>query len=93
MAYEQRPGQASLFRNDKGGVDTRPDYTGTGMTPDGKEVKLSAWVKKGKDGTQYMSISIQSKEQHMTPTTAPVAAKQPEPVKVKAEVVTDDLPF
>ena len=88
MAYEQRPGQASLFRNDKGGVETRPDYTGTGMTPDGKEVKLSAWVKKGNDGTQYMSISIQSKEQ-----STPVAAKQPEPIKVKVEVLDDQLPF
>ena len=87
MAYEQRPGQASLFRNDKGGVETRPDYTGTGMTPDGKEVKLSAWVKKGKDGTQYMSISIQSKDQPMTPTPTP------EPIRVKAEVLDDQLPF
>lgn len=88
MAYELKAGQASLFKNEKNGVETRPDYTGTGMTPDGKEVKLSAWVKKPEGKAPYLSISIQHKEQPNTGT-----AHQPEPVKVKAEVITDDLPF
>lgn len=87
MAYEMKPGQASLFKNDKGGVDTRPDYTGNGMTPDGREVKLSAWVKRPEGKPPYMSISIQYKEQQQAP--APAAKVE----QVKAEVVGDDLPF
>lgn len=88
MAYEQKPGQASLFKNDKGGVETRPDYTGTGMTPDGREVKLSAWVKRSQGKPAYMSISIQYKEQQPASAPAPVKVET-----VKAEVVVDDLPF
>jgi hypothetical protein len=88
MAYELKPGQGSIFKNEKNGVENRPDYTGTGMTPDGREVKFSMWVKRPDGKTPYFSVSMQYKEQ-----SSPVAAKQPEPVKVKAEVISDDLPF
>jgi hypothetical protein len=88
MAYEQKPGQASLFKNDKGGVETRPDYTGTGMTPDGREVKLSAWVKRPQGKDPYMSISIQYKEQQAAPAATPMKV-----TPLTAEVVKDDLPY
>ena len=31
MAYEHKPGSFSLFKNDKGDNEKRPDYTGEGM--------------------------------------------------------------
>ncbi len=31
MAYEQKPGDFTLFKNDKEGNEKRPDYTGNGL--------------------------------------------------------------
>jgi hypothetical protein len=85
MAYEQKPGQGSIFKNDKQGNEARPDYTGTGMTPDGKEIKFSVWVKRPKDKPPYFSVSMQYKD----PQPAPI------PVVVTQAVVVEetDLPF
>ena len=61
MAYEPKPGSFSLFKNDKAGVETRPDYTGDGMALDGTLIRISAWLKDGAKG-KYMSCNIQPKE-------------------------------
>jgi len=61
MAYEPKPGSFSLFKNDKAGVETRPDYTGDGMALDGTPIRISAWIKDGAKG-KYMSCNIQPKE-------------------------------
>lgn len=67
MAYEPRPGSFSLFRNDKEGNDNRPDYTGDGLDPDGKPIKISAWIKEGKNG-KFMSCRMEPKTRGEAPT-------------------------
>ena len=57
MAYEPREGSGALFRNDKKGVEKRPDYRGTLMVG-GRQYKLSAWVKEGARG-KFLSINAQ----------------------------------
>lgn len=82
MAYEQKPGQFSLFKNERKEKETHPDYTGSGMDLNGKECWISAWVKRPEDKKPFFSVSIQPKDQ-----------QQPKVETVKAEVVVDGLPF
>lgn len=79
MSYEQRDNSGSLFRNDKQGNEKRPDYTGKGMV-NGQLVRISAWLKEGKSGTKYLSLSFQEPKDE-PPKPAPVAD------------LDDDLPF
>jgi hypothetical protein len=67
MGYEQKPGNGSLFRNDKKEKDAHPDYRGDAVLLDGTQVWLSAWIKQGKKG-KFMSLSIQPKDASKTST-------------------------
>jgi hypothetical protein len=58
MAYEQKPGDFTLFKNDKGDNPKRPDYTGNGLDLAGKRIKVSAWIKQGGKG-KFMSCRFQ----------------------------------
>ena len=60
MAFQQREMSGVLFRNDKDGVESRPDYRGT-ATINGEEMEIAAWIKEGKNG-KFMSLSFQPKE-------------------------------
>lgn len=55
--YEQKDMTASLFPNDKGDNDKRPDMTGS-MTMDGTKYSLSAWKNESKAGKSYLSIKV-----------------------------------
>lgn len=61
MAYEPKPGSFSLFKNDRKGNASQPDYKGDGLAPDGTPVWVSAWIKEGKNG-KFMSCSMQAKQ-------------------------------
>lgn len=61
MAYEHKDGHGSLFQNDKGGVDTRPDYRGDFML-DGQLYEMAGWKKQGAKGP-FLSLAIKPKEQ------------------------------
>lgn len=62
MSYEQKPGQGSLFKNDKtGGNPNWPDYRGSVTLPNGEQMWLDAWIKDGKKG-KFMSLSIKPKQ-------------------------------
>ena len=52
----------ALFKNDKGDNPNRPDYKGSFTDENGKDFWVSAWVKKSKDGSQFLSMSMQPKE-------------------------------
>jgi hypothetical protein len=51
----------ALFKNQKKDTDKHPDYTGV-ATVDGKEYRISSWIKKSKAGTAFMSIAFTESE-------------------------------
>jgi len=82
MAFELKEGQGSLFKNDKDGVDTRPDYTGT-MKVNGQVMRLAAWVKTSNDGTKKflsLNLSEQRQKQEQHPIEADNAADDTDPL-------------
>jgi uncharacterized protein (DUF736 family) len=84
MAYEQKDNSGSLFKNDRKERDTHPDYRGSAMIG-GEEMWVSAWIKEGRDGKKYMSLSFQPKmDVQSTKTVARPAAKT---------VEDDDIPW
>ena len=58
--YTQKEGQGSLFRNDKKNNEKSPEYTGSIML-NGREMRLSAWVKEGKSG-KFLSLQVSEKQ-------------------------------
>ena len=96
MAYEQKPGQGSLFKNqpkdDKPLSEKAPQYKGKLMTPDGKLYEIAAWVRQSANGTTYMSLSVQeprTQEQPTIQSQTATATPSPQPAKP----LMDDLPF
>jgi len=76
MAYEHKPGSASMFKNDRKEKDTHPDYKGDGMLPDGTLVWVDAWVKKPEGKKPFLSVSIKPKQAAgvAAPASAPAQA-------------------
>lgn len=60
MAYELKDGQGSLFINDKGDNDKRPDRRGE-LNIGGTIYKLSGWIKEGTKGP-WLSLKAEVKE-------------------------------
>jgi len=52
----------ALFKNDKGGVDTRPDYKGP-INVNGVDMDIAAWLRVDKNGKKYMSLKIGPKRE------------------------------
>lgn len=59
MSYDNT-NSGALFKNDKKGVESRPDYNGS-INVDGTDYWLSAWIKEGKSG-KFMSLAVKPKE-------------------------------
>jgi uncharacterized protein (DUF736 family) len=74
MAYIIKPGQASLFKNDsRTAENNQPVYKGEGVDLSGKPIRLSLWKKTSSTGKEYLSISMQPKEEKPgTPTPAAI---------------------
>jgi hypothetical protein len=83
MAYEMKPGQGSMFKNDKKTEDKHPDYKGSVMLPDGTECWVSGWIKRPEGKAPFMSLSVQVKEQQSAPVSNAAAESD----------ATDGLPF
>jgi hypothetical protein len=62
MAYEKRPGDLAVFKNDRKEKETHPDYTITGLTLDGRPMKGALWLKEGRDGKKFMAGKIEVDE-------------------------------
>jgi hypothetical protein len=92
----QSVGNGALFKNDKQGVDTRPDYTGTAKIWD-KEFFLSAWIKKSQSGKTYMSLSFKVNEKgsqtQSGQATAQPAGQPADQAPAASAPVDDDIPF
>ena len=48
MAYEQKPGDIAIFRNDRKENDRHPDWKGTMVTLAGEVLEVAVWEKGGK---------------------------------------------
>ncbi len=59
MAYEPKPGDVSVFKNDRKEKDTQPDYRITGVGLDGAKIKGALWLKKDRNGNTFMSGKIE----------------------------------
>lgn len=57
--YEEKPGDLSVFKNDKKTEDRHPDYRIVGTGLDGKKIKGALWLKKDRNGKTYMSGKIE----------------------------------
>lgn len=76
--------RGTLFKADERRNDRSPEYTGK-LNIDGKEYRLSAWIKESKTGKKYFSLSVSS-------GTAPKEKKvEPKPVQPLETVMMDDL--
>lgn len=88
MAYEHREGQGSLFKNKKE-KETHPDYRGDAMV-NGALVEIAAWIKEGKNGGKFMSLSIKPKEEREAREDKPAPEKKP---ASKFDFLDGDAPF
>jgi hypothetical protein len=71
----------AMFKNNKT-KETQPDYTGI-LTMNNKELRLSGWIRKSKNGVDYVSgqVSEQSNKQSGESNESPFAKME------------DDIPF
>jgi uncharacterized protein (DUF736 family) len=85
--YDDR-NRFALFKNNKEGNENRPDYTGTVTLPDGKEMRMAAWIRESKSGLKYLSGTLSE-------TIADKLANAPdEPSGLdNAQVEGDEVPF
>ena len=72
MEYDNT-NRGALFTNERKTSDKHPAYRGS-INVGGKEYWLSAWIKTGKSGAKFMSLSIQSKEAYVEAKKAPKPA-------------------
>lgn len=57
--YEQKPGDLSVFKNDRKEKDTHPDYRIVGLGLDGQKIRGALWLKKDRNGNTYMSGKVE----------------------------------
>ena len=75
MSDFENTNRGVLFKNDrKTEGDKKPEYTGS-LNVDGVEFFLDAWLKVGKSGAKFMSVSVKRKD------------KQPESQQRKPESI------
>ena len=79
MSNYDNTNRGALFRNERRESDNHPEYTGS-INVDGTDYWLSAWVKEGKSGSKFFSLSVKPKD----------APKKP---KAKHEELDSDVPF
>jgi hypothetical protein len=87
MSYEYKPGTFSLFKNDKGDNEKRPDYRGTGKDHDGHDIEVAAWLRQGNSG-KFMSCTFKRVVKEVT-------ERVPDGEKPKGDFddMSDDIPF
>ncbi len=79
----------ALFKNDKEGNESRPDYKGS-INVDGVDFWISSWLKTSKKGVKYMSLSVQPKEE--VHAQGMQQAQQAIPADAQ-DKFNDDIPF
>lgn len=72
----------ALFKNDKKETPKHPDYRGE-INVNGETFWLSAWLKKSKKGTSFMSLAVSKKD----------GERKAAPRREAVEDVETDFPF
>ena len=88
MAYEQRNNSGSLFKNDRKNNERQPDYTGNAII-NGKNMRVSAWLKKSQNGTAFMSLAFEE----VNGAYQQGAPQRSAPAPQNLEPQPDDIPF
>jgi len=91
MAYEMRPGQGSLFKNEQKTGDKHPNLKGKIMLPNGEVRWVSAWTKTTTAGEKWISLSVGDLCQQQQPGGGGQAAYVAS--AVRAVELDDDIPF
>jgi hypothetical protein len=55
--FQQKPGTGALFRNDKDGNESRPDYKGDLTLDNGEKIRIAGWLKDGARG-KFLSLKV-----------------------------------
>ena len=86
MTEYSNENRGALFRNQKKSTEKHPEYNGS-INVNGVDYWISGWLKESQQGTKYMSLSVNPKEQ--------MEAQQPKPApqQQKTPVSTEDIPF
>jgi hypothetical protein len=58
--FKHKPGQGSIFKNDKKEKESQPDYTGSANV-NGVDMRVALWVKEGQKG-KFFSMAINTYE-------------------------------
>lgn len=108
MSQYDNTNRGVLFDNDRKETDNHPDMTGT-LNINGIEHWFSGWWKEGRDGSEFLSLSIgkpkeqraahrpaQSQERRPSSRqSAPAARPAPAPARQSSgfDDMDDDIPF
>lgn len=90
MSYDNNL-RGALFKNDKEGNISRPDYRGE-CDIEGVPYRISAWLNKARDGSKYMSLKFEPKGGR-TPKPADVPGPKPFAPVGAGQPFDDDIPF
>jgi hypothetical protein len=94
VAYEQRDNSGSLFKNDRKGKDSHPDYKGTAMIG-GQVYWISGWIKDGQKG-KFFSFAFKAKDEQGAPVARGVSASghsSRDAGSLPHSDMDDDIPF
>ena len=86
MAEFDNTNRGALFKNDKKTQDTHPEYTGS-LNVNGVDHWLSGWIKEGKNGSKFFSLSIRPKQEAPRQSSEPTRKAKP------VDDFGDDIPF
>lgn len=59
--FQQRDNSGALFKNDRKEQEKHPDYKGDALI-DGVAYEIGAWIKEGRNGKKFMSLSFKPKQ-------------------------------
>lgn len=93
MAFEQKNGTVSIFKNDKKMSDKAPEYSGKLVTPNGETFDISLWVKES-NGKKFFSGTIKPpyvKQQQ--PSSNPYSVVEGKGTPLDDDPNGDALPF
>ncbi len=88
MEYDNTDSGA-LFKNDKEGNESRPDYTGEIYDANGQKRRIAAWLKTSKSGTKFMSLRVSDFQQQNANQASQQASAPPMP----DDGFDDTIPF